>query len=167
MFTHSRVQVFRDEAERDEAIQWAKDLVEPIMSYNYLEATWHNPNWGMYTGGDNDQFQGINHYMIPIFWVIDELETNWREKKKEEGWIEGKEFFDSLRYAEQPFGLSWFTQMTYTLPEDGVVPDDIYQIPNIHILDLDALEDEVDPHDMYTDSEIQGFEESYLNEEEE
>ena len=48
-----------------------------------------------------------------------------------------KEFFKNVSFVEQPFGLSWLTKVTYTLPDDVLeTQDSIFDIPGINILDL-------------------------------
>ena len=49
-----------------------------------------------------------------------------------------RDFFDSLTYTEQPFGLSWLTKISYTMPQEGEPEEDIYEIPGLNIIDLDA-----------------------------
>ena len=121
LFTHSRMPVFETEMDRDEALAQMMFDARP----ENLRATWLNPDFGMFTGMDN----GGGSYLHNVLRHIDE----------------GYEF-PGVSFCEQPFAASWYTRVSYTLPDDGMVNERIQQMYDrglINIIDLDEIEKEV------------------------
>ena len=96
-------------------------------------------DWGMYAR--RNQMPGDYHSMLPILSMIDDLEDGELLNDEFFPGVEG--FFDSLTYTEQTLGLSWLTKITYTLPEEGEVGEDVYGIPGLNIIDLN-IHQEID-----------------------
>lgn len=145
MFTHDRVPTFTTSKEVDDAIQMALGCF--LFDYKNLayNPVWEYGSWGMYaiknqwTGAHNPR-----HFMHVLLPVIDQIDKHWKDRKDNEAYQAAKTFFAGTRMIEQPFALSWLTKVTYTLPEDGIIPDKVQQIlqsiPNVNILDLQEEE---------------------------
>jgi hypothetical protein len=119
LFTHSEIPVFETAVDREDALTTL--MMEP--SRKMLEPTWLWEDFGMYAGMD----PGNTHYMRHILRAMDSGET-----------------FDNVMTIEQPFVASWYTRVTYTLPEDGRINDKIqnmYDAGLINIIDLDQIEE--------------------------
>lgn len=119
LFTHSEMPVFETEVDREDALTAL--MLEP--SRKMLQATWFWGDFGMYNGMN----PGITHYMRHVLRAMNNGET-----------------FDNVTTIEQPFVASWYTRVTYTLPEDGKVSDKIQQMYDaglINVLNLDEIEE--------------------------
>lgn len=136
LFTHSKIPVFKDIHQLNEAINIFHEVTNHYLYDTTLfwEPTWMADDWGMYAR--RDQMPGDDHFMLPILSMIDDIDSGIIEDERIE------DFFKSLDYVEQTLGLSWLTKVTYTLPKDDnplAYDDDIYEIPGLNILDLDAV----------------------------
>lgn len=137
LFTHSRIPVFRSEAEMEEAMGWACDLYNTdFAQYRVGEASWRRDNWGLWAR--KGQNTGDDHYLIPILQVISTMDITWRSRSDMKIWQEARDFFETLRYVEQAFGLSWITRVTYTLPQDEAQRSEIVkEMPELfNVIDL-------------------------------
>jgi hypothetical protein len=136
-FTHSKIPLFANEKQRQEAIDLAQSILDGYdPAKKWHGATWDNPDWGMYSKFPN---RGYDHYLIPILGIIDHLENNWLKIRNSPLWQDAKAFFDKLTYTEMVFGASWINQVSYVLPKgDEAVHPLVEQLPDLNILDLSA-----------------------------
>lgn len=131
MFTHSKVPVFKNILHAAEAIKIFHEISDRYY-YNrnlYWDPSWTQELWGMYAR--RNQQPGDDHFMVVVLSMLSDIEQgNMPEKHLA--------FFKSLAYREQTFGLSWLTRVSYTLPKEGEPEEDIYEIPGLNVIDLDA-----------------------------
>lgn len=135
LFTHSRMPIFENEEQLEEAFHIVDDTIGiPLWGPLEVTATWDHQDWGQYAR----QSSGFFHPMRLILVVLDAIDKQWKMNKDQPAYIAAKKFFEDVSFVEQPFGLSWLTKVTYTLPEDvRETPDIIFDIPGINILDLE------------------------------
>jgi hypothetical protein len=137
LFTHSRVPVFTDINQRQQAIDIALNMWPGFKSDQmHMEATWQMTDWGMYNSPRRKQYNGNHSFMVPILNIVSALDNDWSLHKQDPVWQEAKEFYETLIYQEQPFGLSWVLQVTHTLPKDGQVDKSLLDVPGLRFLDL-------------------------------
>jgi hypothetical protein len=120
LFTHSKMPVFEASEDRDAAIRSLGIDTEIL----HLDPTWMRVKFGMYS----DMYNGHRSYLIP---VLKELAL-------------GTSVPMGIQFCEQPFVASWYTRVTYTLPDDGMIDDKIqemYEQGLINVLNLDELEE--------------------------
>ena len=118
MFTHNRMPVFDDHRHLERAV----DILDACEGIDIdLDAlrwapTWEDPGWSQYT---NTRSNGGDHILIPILRVIDAVENKWPLYQDSEAYSVAKNFFESVRFTEQAFGLAWLGKVTYTMPSEG------------------------------------------------
>ena len=136
IFTHSRVPVFANAAEREVAMEYCRRCFNTDFDeeYHRTKATWRDPEWGPWAG----QYFGEDHMMIPVLHLVDQLDNHWRAHRSMENWQEARAFFRSLRYVEQAFGVSWIVRVSYTMPTAGdSVAQEARDFPGLHVINLD------------------------------
>jgi hypothetical protein len=136
MFTHQLMPSFRDTAELSLALDHVSRMYDIDWSEKYMQPTWTHDNWGTYAR--LNQWNGFSHFFVPVLTAIEDLYGNDGDTDDEIRW-EAHKFFRSIRYEEQPFGMSWLQRVSYTLPADGDPNEDILNLPGIHIIDLDSV----------------------------
>jgi hypothetical protein len=142
IFIHGKMPVFRNEEEMYQALSITEDLFGADWDTKWMSPTWENDDWGMYAR--RAHWTGYSHYMIPILRVIDELKSNWQNRKDDEDWKSARKFFKHLRYVKQTFGASWLCKVSYTLPVKGELDEDVMGLPGINIIDLEETGDLLD-----------------------
>ena len=140
MFTHSEMPIFKDIEQRDEALRLIAECRNVDLSHYYLSPVWEDKNWGQYAVSDH--LHGSNNYLVLVLEFLDRLFKDWKEYKIEPGYKEARDFFKGISFVEQPFGLSWLTNISYTLPKDGESKRDLDVIPGLKIIDLNGDDDE-------------------------
>ena len=152
LFTHNRMPVFDSRAHLETALEHAHICLGldpaigsiPVELYDW-DPTWQNDEWSQYVEGATD---GRRHVLIPILRLIDQLDNDWRRKKKYEPYRDAKEFFAGIRFVEQSFGLSWLAKITHCADEDGNYDEDFLKMREEHggvmvnLIDLNELEEE-------------------------
>jgi hypothetical protein len=147
LFTHNRMPIFDSVEDVHTALYHAQtclEIREDETEFFWWEPTWEHPDWSQYV----TEFRGDNSVLVPILRLIDELENDWRNKKKLAPYQAAKDFFSGLRFVEQAFGASWMSKVTHCAKEDGTYDDEILEMQHfygkqmVHTIDLAALEEE-------------------------
>lgn len=148
-FTHSKIPVFPTTAHRQAAVELAIEyakLDDYFLKGDHLYwgPSWTQKDWGMYAR--EYQMPGDDHFMLPVLRLLDGFENNeeFTEKDHPTLYNKVKDTISDLDFVEQTFGLSWLTQISYTLPDEGEPEEDIFEIPGLNIIDLKAIEKEVE-----------------------
>lgn len=137
MFTHSQMPMFRHKAELGLALDHVSDMYQIDCNSLYSGPTWTHDNWGLYAR--EGQWTGHNHFMPPVLAAIDHVEK-LSPLEDREAFLRARSFFRSLYYEEQPFGLSWLTRVSYTLPLEGTPDEDVLDLPGVNVIDLAQVE---------------------------
>lgn len=136
VFTHDRMPLFYNEQIQSDSIDFAYGCTEIDLDVIERVPTWLMESWGAYLS--KGQHSGYNHFLIPVLSVIHALDMKWSLHLHSEPHIAAKEFFKQLDYSERPFGMSWITDVTYTVDKESTVKrSDLQGIPGLRILDLD------------------------------
>ena len=144
LFTHNRMPVFEDKVQFVKAVDYAfycLDLGDIFIEQFNWQPTWQHDDWSQYVG----DWSGRSHALVPVLRLVDQLDNNWRECKKDPRFVEAKEFFSEIRFVEQAFGLSWMVRITHCAKEDGTYDKDILAMQHfygkriVRTLDLEAL----------------------------
>lgn len=132
MFTHSQIPVFSSDGAAEIFIHEMLNDVRPDRI-----PTWEYEKWTCYAMVDGRD-SGSSHYLRQ---VLDILHLMGRPSFTLEHREKLSLYLDQVTFIEQPFGVSWITQISYTLPADGKLTDpSILEIPGIDILDLRETE---------------------------
>jgi hypothetical protein len=146
LFTHGLMPVFRHEEDRVHALTLVEECYQADLNwkaFDYVLPTWMDERWGMYGGC----WGGGAHYLVPVLTTLSLMQSKWSEIKDVEAWQRFRKFFENskhVRFVEQPFGMSWLCQISYTLDEDGKADPEMLDVPGLNIIDLDAVEEEQD-----------------------
>jgi len=137
MFAHSNIPVFRDKHQRDKAIALGMGIDDRYWHNEYV-STWRMLDWGQYVR--KDQVDGRNQYIVRFLEILDKVRTVRATPENQDAYIQFNAFMKGVTFMEQPFGLSWITKISYTLPSSGILEDEsILKIPGIKILDLSLI----------------------------
>lgn len=160
LFSHSHIPVFESIEQRNEMIRLATEITpysldmlaladefpgdrhwETAAEKRWLGPCWEQPTWGQYS--QENQEPGFQHFMVPILIAMhDMMKINNADEKH---WAKVRKAYSKLRLAEQIYGASFMTKITYTLPEKGKgeAAEKVQEaIPGVDLLDLEAYEEE-------------------------
>lgn len=132
MFTHTDMPIFTTKDEMKEAKAIVSDCISGGVEWRakWNRPVWAHPSWGQYAV--ENQWTGWNHYLVPILSVMHAIRFRTRDDIY---YQRARNFFGNIRVGEQPFGMSWMTKVTYTLPKDGKIERDLPE--GINVVDLD------------------------------
>lgn len=119
-FSSSAMPFFRD----IKAASLAFELVEHILGperVDWTAATWGHREWSLMTGG----WSGRSHYIAAVLEVCDKAQEDPGSLTDDEH--ELLDLVASSDTAEQPFGASWITRVTYVAGSDEDIDRVSYQ----------------------------------------
>ena len=135
-FTHSRIPVIGPE-QRGEVERVCVACLDSLeIKEDRWQRTWENQDLSLFRGGSG--YNGNRSIMLAVLSIVSQLEKNWKNRRNNPAYQAAKELFDSVQFAERPFGATWITRISYTVPSDDVIDTAALSVPNIALIDLGA-----------------------------